>query len=147
MKKILFAAVLVLGSALRSLAAEDPGVNEKVLEAFNKTFQNVQEVSWIENESSYEVRFKQDEISSRITYDKVGNIVSSLRYYHEDKLPLMILTKLKQKYSDKKVFGVVEESSEEGTFYHITLEDAKNWVNLKADSYGNLSVEKKFRKA
>lgn len=147
MKKILFAAVLVLGSALRSLAAEDPGVNEKVLEAFNKTFQNVQEVSWIENESSYEVRFKQDEISSRITYDKVGNIVSTLRYYHEDKLPLMILTKLKQKYSDKKVFGVVEESSEEGTFYHITLEDAKNWVNLKADSYGNLSVEKKFRKA
>jgi hypothetical protein len=147
MKKILFAAVLVIGSALRSLAAEDPGVNEKVLEAFNKTFQNVKDVSWIENESSYEVRFKQDEITSKITYDKQGNIVSTLRYYYEDKLPIMILTRVKQKYSDKKIFGVVEESSDQGTFYHITLEDEKTWVNLNADSYGNLSVEKKFRKA
>ena len=147
MKKILFAAVLVIGSALRSLAAEDPGVNEKVLAAFNKTFQNARDVSWIETEGSYEVRFKQDEITSKITYDKLGNIVSTLRYYHEEKLPLMILTKVKQKYADKKVFGVVEESSELGTFYHITLEDEKNWVNLKADSYANLTVEKKFRKA
>jgi hypothetical protein len=147
MKKILFAAVLVIGSALRSLAAEDPGVNEKVLEAFNKTFQNVKDVSWIENESSYEVRFKQDEITSKITYDKLGNIVSTLRYYYEDKLPLMILTRVKQKYADKKIFGVVEESSDQGTFYHITLEDEKTWTNLKADSYANLSVEKKFRKA
>ena len=59
----------------------------------------------------------------------------------------MIMAKLKQKFNDKKVFGVVEVASEEGTFYHITLEDAKNWLEVKADTYGEISIQKKFRKA
>ena len=145
MKKIIFADVF---SALSlSLLAADPGVDQKVLAAFNKTFQNVQEVSWTEFDNSYQVSFKQNTISSKITYDKQGNIVSTIRYYFEEQLPLMILSKVKNKYASQKIHGVVEVSSEQGTFFHITLVNETHWTTIKADAYGNLAVENKFKKA
>lgn len=143
MKKIFLAAlVFVFGF---TAMATDP--NEKVLEAFKKTFKNVEEVAWTENPNSYEVKFKQNEILSKVTYDKEGNILRTLRYYHEEQLPLLVLSKVKSKFSDKKIFGVTEEASQEGTFYHITLEDEKNWVQITSDIYGAIKVDKKFKKA
>lgn len=143
MKKILLAAIVFASSF--SAMADDP--TGKVLEAFNKTFPNVKEVAWTENEQSYEVKFKQNEVLSKITYDKDGNILRALRYYYEQNLPLLVLSKVRSKYSDKKIFGVTEESSEEGTFYHIILEDEKHWLNITADSYGGIKLDKKFNKA
>ena len=125
--------------------ADDP--NQKVLDAFNKTFQNVKEVAWTENDHSFEVKFKQNEILSKVTYDTDGNIVRTLRYYYEDNLPLLVVSKVKSKFNDKKIFGVTEESSEDGTFYHIVLEDEKHWINITADGYGSIKVDKKYNKA
>ncbi len=139
---ILAAAILV--SSFNTFAADDP--NEKVLGAFSKTFRDAKEVSWTESKNSYEVSFKQNLVQSRINYDKEGNIIQTLRYYKEENLPLMVLSKVKSKYADKNIFGVTEMSSEEGTFFYITLEDDKNWVEIKSDVYGSLSVQKKFKK-
>ena len=145
MKKI-FLAALILGCSFRVLA-DDPTVDEKVLTAFNKTFQYAQDVSWTVHTQSFEVKFKQDEITSRVTYDKEGNIIKTYRYYREDRLPLMVLAKLKNRYPDKSIYGVVEESSEEGTTYHVTLEDAKNCLDVRADLYGGIYQVKKMKKA
>jgi len=144
MKKILLAAAIVFSFGFRAMA-DDP--NQKVLDAFNKTFPHVKEVAWTENEQSYEVKFKQNDILSKVTYDKDGNILKTLRYYYEQNLPLLVLSKVKNKFSGKKIFGVTEESSETGTFYHIILEDEKHWINITADSYGAITVDKKFNKA
>jgi hypothetical protein len=143
MKKILLAAI-VFASSFTAMA-DDP--SEKVLDAFNKTFTNVKDVAWTENEQSYEVKFKQNEILSRITYDKEGNILKTLRYYYEQGLPLLVLSKVKRKFSDQKIFGVTEESSEEGTYYHIVLEDEKHWINITADGSGSIKVDNKYNKA
>lgn len=143
MKKILLAAIVLISGF--SAMADDP--NEKVLEAFQKTFQHVQDVSWTENANSYEVKFRQDEVVSKVTYDKDGNIVRTLRYYYEQQLPIVVLAKVKARFSDKKVFGVTEESSDAGTFYHIILEDAKHWIDITSDVYGSIRVDKKFNKA
>ena len=144
MKKIFLAALISVCTL--NVFASDP-VDAKVLEAFNKAFKNVENVSWSTSEYTYEVRFEQDKVTAKITYDKNGEIIRTLRYYTEDKLPLIVLTKVKNKYSDKKIFGVVEIASEEGTYYHITLEDAKSWMQIKSDSFGTSSVEAKFKKA
>jgi len=143
MKQFLLAA-LILGCSFK-VFADDP--NEKVLTAFNKTFPNVQNVIWSEDEYTYQVNFKQNQIVSRVTYDKQGNIVKTLRYYYEDQLPIMVLSKVKQRFSNKKVFGVTEESSEAGTFYHIILEDQKHWIDITADPSGSITVDKKYTKA
>ncbi|MBO9682631.1 MAG: hypothetical protein J7502_08190 [Flavisolibacter sp.] len=143
MKKILLAAI-VFASSFTAMA-DDP--SQRVLDAFNKTFPNVKEVAWTENEQSFEVKFKQNEILAKVTYDKEGNILKTLRYYYEQNLPLLIFSKVKTKFADKKIFGVTEESSEGGTFYHIVLEDEKHWINITADSFGGIKVDKKFNKA
>jgi len=145
MKKIILIAA-ILGSSFRLLAA-DPTVNEKVLNAFNKLFKNVQDLNWTETEASYEANFKQNEITSRVIYDKEGNIIQTFRYYHEEQLPIMLLAKLKNKFTDKKVYGVTEICTEEGIYYYITMEDEKNWIQVRADGYGSMTVEKKFKKA
>ena len=144
MKKILLSAAIVFAFSFSAMAG-DPG--QKVLDAFNKTFPHVKEVAWTESEQSYEVKFKQNEILSKVTYDKDGNILKTLRYYYEQNLPLLVLSKVKNKFSDKKIYGVTEESSEEGTFYHIILEDEKHWINITADSYGGIKLDNKFNKA
>lgn len=144
MKQILLAAVIAVSFSFTA-KADDP--NQKVLNAFNKTFQNVKEVAWTENEHTFEVKFKQNEILSKVTYDTDGNIVRTLRYYYEDNLPLLVVSKVKNKFNDKKIFGVTEQSSEEGTFYHIILEDDTHWINITADSYGSIRVDSKYKKA
>jgi len=144
MKKILLSAAIVFSFSFSAMA-DDP--SQKVLDAFNKTFPHVKDVAWTESEQSYEVKFKQNEVLSKVTYDKDGNIVKTLRYYYEQNLPLLVLSKVKNKFSDKKIYGVTEESSDEGTFYHIILEDEKHWINITADSYGGIKVDKKFNKA
>ena len=144
MKKILLAAAIVCAFSFNA-KADDP--NDKVLDAFNKTFPHVKDVAWTENEQSYEVKFKQNEILSKVTYDKDGNIMKTLRYYYEQNLPLLVLSKVKNKFSDKKIYGVTEESSDEGTFYHVILEDEKHWINITVDSYGGIKLDKKFIKA
>ena len=144
MKKILLSAAIVFSFSFSAMA-DDP--SQKVLDAFNKTFPHVKDVAWTESEQSYEVKFKQNEILSKVTYDKDGNILKTLRYYYEQNLPLLVLSKVKNKFNDKKIYGVTEESSDEGTFYHIILEDEKHWVNITADSYGGIKVDKKFNKA
>lgn len=144
MKKIILAATIFLSSFYSF--ASDPGVNEKVLAAFNKTFQDAQDVTWTETATSYEVAFKQNTIQVRVNYDMEGNILNTLRYYGEENLPLMVLSKIKTRFTDKTIFGVTEISSEEGTYFHVVLEDAKSWVEVKADVFGSLTVQKKMKK-
>lgn len=144
MKKILAAAIALTFTF--SSFAKDPGVKEKVLEAFNKTFSDAKEVVWTESNNSYEANFKQHEVQTRVYYDKEGNILRTLRYYGENHLPLMVLSKIKTKYSDKKIFGVTEEATENGINFHVILEDEKSWLQINSDVYGSFSQIKKMKK-
>jgi uncharacterized protein YkuJ len=145
MKKTIVALALCVFTL--SAFAAGPGIDEKVVRAFEQTFPNVQEVNWVEQPQSYEVSFKQNETRATITYDKEGNILKTLRYYGEAQLPIMVISRLRTKFGNKKIFGVVEECSEEGMYYHITLEDDTHWTKVRADTYGSISIEQKFKKA
>jgi len=143
MKKI-FLAVLVIGCTLFAKASEP---NEKVLNAFNKTFPSVQDVSWSENAYSFDVRFKQNQIVTRVTYDKEGTIVRTMRYYKEEHLPILVMTKVKQRFAGKNIYGVTEITKDGETSYHIILDDEKQWYDITSDTYGSIMLNKKFRKA
>jgi hypothetical protein len=144
MKKTLIAIAFVC--SLSSFATE-PTVNEKVLDAFNKTFVNVQEVSWSSAAHSYEVNFKLNDVLTRVTYDKEGNTVKTLRYYGEAGLPIVVLTKVKSAFAGAKIFGVTELTVGDETTYHVVLEDDKNWLTVKATPSGQLEKGKTMRKA
>ncbi len=146
MKKIFFTAVTALFT-LALFAAEPVSINEKVLQAFQKSFKHAQDVSWHEYDTHYEVKFTHYTVDSRITYDTEGNILKTIRYYGEDQLPLFVRAKFQKEYKDKKVFGVTELAEEGQLDYYVILEDAKNWIYVKCDVVGNMSVYKKYRKA
>jgi hypothetical protein len=144
MKKIFFGLALMI--SVSSFAA-NPSVNEKVSRSFNETFPNIANAKWYEYESYYEVLFMENNITCRAQYDLNGNIISVRRDYSEKELAPFILAKLKAKYADKKIFGITEMSSSEGTSYNIVLEDEKNWITVKSDDAGHMSVVQKLKKA
>lgn len=141
MKQILFAALIFLGAS--SFTAVP---NEKVLSAFEKTFAHATDVKWQDIDNNFEASFTQADIKLRVQYDADGNVIRSIRYYKAQMLPILIQSKIQKKYSDKKIYSVTEITSPESVGYHIILEDAKTWTNIKSDVYGNLTVENKFTK-
>ena len=145
MKKLIILTCLF--ASLSVAAYNPPEVSEKVLNAFNKTFVKATDVVWHEVQNLYEASFKQSEIISRAIYDKDGNLVRTTRYYSQENLPINILTKLQKRFAGKSVFGVTELSTEDQVSYHITMQDEKNWYIIKADNWGSLELEQKYRKA
>jgi len=146
MKRVLLACFLLTLSA-GVFAAADGNISDKLLQAFNKTFPDAQQVKWAETEDKYMVNFKQGDILTKVEYDKEGNFLNSLRYYSEKNLPVNILCRLQKKYSDKKVFGVTEITSDTNVEYYIKLEDAQNWITVKSNVDGAMQVVEKYKKA
>ena len=145
MKKLIIFTCLF--AALSATASNPPEVSEKVLKAFSETFMKATDVVWHEVRNFYEASFKQSEIISRAIYDKEGNLVRTTRYYSQESLPINILTKLQKRYAGKSVYGVTELSTEDQVSYQITMQDEKNWYIIKADNWGSLELEQKYKKA
>ncbi len=142
MKKL----ITVLGCFLLISATVNATPNEKVLLAFKQAFPIVQNVQWYEDANECLAYFNEGGVTSKVTFDKEGNFVKSLRYYDEKNLPLNILFTLKKKYADKKIFGVTEAATAEGVLFYIKLTDDKNWYTVKADSNASLEVVEKYKK-
>ena len=146
MKKIILAA-FVIGISLNLMAASPINVTKKVLAAFTTTFPQASNVNWTLHEDYYIVTFVQNDIRTNIAYDQEGSIVRSLRYYTQEQLPFIVLSTVKETYQGKKIFGVTEESSQNGTIYHIILQDDQSWYHVNATPTGSLQLENKFKKA
>jgi hypothetical protein len=130
-----------------SFAATAANPTEKVLDAFRKTFPLAKDVVWSQTTTSFQASFNEKQITLRVNFDKKGNIINTLRYYHGENLPIMILARIHKKFADKNIFGVVEESTDDGVLYHITLEGTSDWIMLVGNSSRNLTVEEIFKKA
>ncbi|HEY4147678.1 MAG TPA: hypothetical protein VGM41_02050 [Chitinophagaceae bacterium] len=145
MKKIAVVALLAfLGSALHAAPTD---VSQKVLKIFKETFSNAKEVKWQELQDSYSVSFSQDGIQSKVVYDLDGNMLSSLRYYSPDRLPMNVFSKLKKKYDSRTFFGVTESATDHDVVYYVKMYDAKNWYTIKIDSNGNMEQYEKMKRA
>ncbi|MDQ3846698.1 MAG: hypothetical protein M3342_22200 [Bacteroidota bacterium] len=145
MKKLLFAAATLV--SLLSFATPPADINAKVLKAFNETFTHAQNVIWNEVAGYYDVSFKMNDIQTRVRYDNRGNFIQSIRYYNEQQLPLNVVSKLKKRYADKKVFGVTEMTTTSEVIYRIVLEDEKHWLIVHADATGSIEEMEKYNKA
>jgi hypothetical protein len=146
-RKLFFTALCLLTLSAGVFSRDGYSINEKLLLAFKQTFPDAEQVKWMEQADKYTVNFKENGILTKIDYDKDGNFLSSIRYYTEKNLPVNIIVKLQKKYSDKKVFGVTEMTTEGSVEYYIKLEDDINWITVKSNVDGNLQVVEKYKKA
>jgi hypothetical protein len=142
MKKVIAIMFTLLVAA--GAYAFDP--NEKVLKAFNETFSSAQEVRWEEFPNYFTVSFVSGGIRAKVNYDKDGNMMSSLRYYAPQLLPLYILNKVNRENPKKKLFGVTELTYNGSITYYIKMEDTAHWYTLKVDVDGNTMITEKYKK-
>jgi hypothetical protein len=147
MKKILFACVIAIVSSMTVFATPKSIVTEKVLKVFHEAFPEVKQTSWYTFDTYYEVFFTNpDNSSCRIDYSPDGIVLSTTRYYTEQKLPPAIRAKVNEKYPGKKLFGITEVSNSQNVTYNIVLEDEKNWYNIESDATGIIKLDKKLEK-
>lgn len=144
MKKILFAVALFISA---TAFANIPSVDEAIEKQFRETYPTASKVQWYDKEDGYEVLFIHNKVQCRIQYDLNGNMQLMRRDYQEDGLPLFIINNVKKSYPNKTIFGVTEITTPEGLNYHIILEDEKHWSFVDATSGGQLTFNKKLRKA
>jgi hypothetical protein len=142
MKKVLTIICAVLMAA--ATYAYEP--NEKVLKSFRETFTQAEDVRWDESSDFFTVSFVSSGIRSKVNYDKEGNMLSSIRYYSPQMLPLNIFSKLKKENPKKNLFGVTEVTTGNDVTYYIKMEDGKHWFTMKVDESGNSQVYEKYKK-
>ena len=145
--KTFFLALCLVTISAGAFATGDYTISEKLLQTFKQTFPDAQQVVWAEQGDKYTVNFRQDDILTKVEYDKDGNFVSSLRYYTEKSLPVTILCRLQKRYPEKKIFGVTEMATENSVEYYIKLEDATTWTTVRSNIDGNMQVVEKYKKA
>jgi hypothetical protein len=127
-------------------ASPELTVSDKLLQVFQQTFPDAKQVKWMEEPGGYQVSFRQNDILTKVVYDKDARFVSSLRYYSEKNLPVTILCQLQKRYGGKTIWGVTEQSSESSTQYFVKLVDEHNWYTVQSDTEGNMQVIEKYKK-
>jgi len=146
MKKNLITAACIAGFLSLTAFSAKADINQKVLTSFHSVFSKASNVKWTEYQDHYYVSFNQNDILIKANYDMAGNIMSSIRYYKEQHLPLNILCKIKKLYPSKSVDMVTEVSNQDGTAYFIQLKDNKGWTIVKSDEAASFEVTDKFSK-
>jgi hypothetical protein len=146
MKKNLLMIACIAGVLSVSAMNAPAEVSQKTLQSFHTVFADAKNIKWTEYPDNYFVSFSQNDVLVKAFYDKEGNLLSSMRYYKEQHLPLNVLYKAKKNYPAKTIDIVTEVSNADGTVYYIQLKDSKGWTILKADQSGNMEVTDKFNK-
>ncbi len=137
MKKILILAAAVMIST--SMVYAEP--ESKMEKSFKETFPSATNVKWHQDKEGYLVSFTQGNMPVKIAYSNKGKFVQSLRYYSEKDLPTSVIIAVKNKYHDKKIFGVTECTTANDVTYHIALYDGTTLQNITATGNGSLKED------
>ena len=147
MKKNLLTLACISGLLFATAFSASAEVNQKTLQSFHAVFGGARQIKWTEYADHDDVSFSQNEVLIKARYDKQGNMISSIRYYKEQRLPLNILCKVKKEYPADKINSVTEETTQTGTTYYIQLKGEKMWTIVKSDESGNFEIHDKFDRA
>jgi hypothetical protein len=144
--KPLFVFLTVISSffANNSFASED--INPAVIKSFQRTFKEATAANWSIAEDLYKVQFSLGEQQITAYYDNRGTLVSVVRNISSFQLPVLLQTEIKSKYANYWISSLYEVSSDSGTDYYITVENADTKVVLKSYSHAGWSVVEKGSK-
>jgi hypothetical protein len=103
------------------------------------------QVDWREYPETYTVSFEEGKVKVSLIFNKDGSFISSSRYYKEEYLPYYLVAAIREKFPEKKIFGITEVSTASYIGYYVKLQDAKTWMTIKMDSEGNIRIVEKFK--
>jgi hypothetical protein len=129
-------------------AGDSINIPAKVYELFHNAFPEVKNESWYNFHDMYQAYFKNsDSYSCRIYYSRNGELLSTLKYYSGNALPLFIRNNVAEKYAGKNIFSVTEIYANNKTIYYIMLEDNRKWYKVESNISGEITLDETHFKA
>lgn len=146
MKSIFILAAFVLLCGHKT-ADDNLKTEETAKELFAKTFPNVSNAKWYNEKGNMLCQFSEGSTRFSLLYNEEGNLVQSVRYYGKEFLPPILLTNVIKRYPSAVLNGVTEISTAFNVDIYVHLDNATEFITLKADPYGVLSVHSRMKKA
>jgi hypothetical protein len=125
--------------------AGDTAVSPNVLQSFQNKFNSVKDVTWTAGKEIYKAEFVYSSQYISAYYDAEGNMLALTKNILSTQLPLFLGSSLKEKHDGYWIADVIEFSTEDGTSYYATIENADEKIILKS-SQNSWMVSKKIRK-
>ena len=147
MKKIFLSLAAVALMGISAFAnGNDELVSQKTLAAFKSDFSNATHTTWEQKDGFIKATFSFNGQVMFAYYDNDGFLKAVVRNIVSDKLPLNLLTSLKNDYSDYWITDLFEISADNETTYYVTVENAGKKVVLKSDGSAYWNVFSKEKK-
>lgn len=147
MKKVLSMVLLACLISTTILATKLPDPKDKIIKIFMGQFPKSSNAQFYNYGDSYMVYYTiNDHSSGRAFYNLDGSLIKNISYYSALELSPFIKNGLSEKFKGKDIFGVTETEMKGEHTYQVTLQDKEHWYMALCDDYGNINLEKKYKK-
>jgi hypothetical protein len=137
-------ALLTIGITA-SLADPIINIDPKILSAFQKEFSFAKNVKWEEEGNLARVIFSLNDQGITAWYNSDAELVTTARNILYNQLPISVMRSLDKEYPGADIFGIVEISRNNETYYQIRADRKSKKLLLKASPSGNITVMKKIK--
>jgi hypothetical protein len=126
-------------------AGEHQDIDPKIISAFQKEFSFAKNVKWEVKGEFTQVNFLLHDQGIVAWYDSNAELITTARNILYMQLPISVIKSLENNYADASLYGIVEVTHRNETFYHIQAERKNKKYLLKAAPYGNITVIKRIK--
>ena len=137
-------AFLIIGiSAV--MASGRPGIDPKILSAFQKEFSFAKNAKWEIKGNLTQVNFLLNDQGVTAWYNSDGELVTTARTILYNQLPISVIRTLEKVYAGAEFISIIEVSRSNETYYQLRIDEKNKKYLLKASPSGSISVLKKIR--
>jgi hypothetical protein len=133
MKKIILTLAVVAITLGSTAFAGEIKVDKRIQRAFEKDFAGAVGVKWSTFEDYIKVDFSLNDVPIMACYNAEGEKLAVIRNIQFSILPLVLQFDQKKHFRDYWISQLFELVNEEGTHYHLTVENAKEKIQLVSD--------------
>jgi len=146
MKKIIVTLLSFLMIGITASIA-NPGINidPKILSAFQKEFSFAKNAQWQEEGNLTKVVFLLNDQGVTAWYNSNAELVTTARTILYSQLPISIMRSLDKNYKDADIFGIIEISRNDETYYQMRADRKGKKFLLKANPSGTIIVLKRIK--
>lgn len=126
-------------------ANEIPGIDPKIVSAFEKEFSYAQSIKWETKGELTQVIFSINDQMIMAWYNAEAELVTTARNILYNQLPISVIRSLAIEFNDAGIYGIVEYSGAYETFYQLHAETKNKKLLVRADPSGNLRILKKIK--
>ena len=142
-----FAAALLLTVGISSsFATPTKDRPDAVTASFRKDFKSAVLLTTESTKNFTKLTFKMNDMVLFAFYSGDGQLLAVVRNIRSSQLPIQLMLKVKQDFSNYWISDLFELDADGTTNYYITLEDANTTVTLRSEDTNNWEVYSKKTK-